>query len=102
MDLDAHSKLPYFLRMHGSVMPRMIVPLVMVGAWATLITCISKFVKECASPLIPEIASLLIAFQWLSILCFSLFLVSWLVWHCHSGAVLHTNGQSQCARGDSE
>ncbi|PMD45599.1 UPF0187-domain-containing protein [Hyaloscypha variabilis F] len=44
MDLDAHSKLPYFLRMHGSVMPRMIVPLLMVGAWATLITCISKFV----------------------------------------------------------
>jgi hypothetical protein len=54
MDLDAHSKLPYFLRMHGSVMPRMIVPLLMVGAWATLITCISKFVHPCRYPLFPR------------------------------------------------
>lgn len=30
--------------MHGSITPRMIIPLVFVGAWATLITCISKFV----------------------------------------------------------
>ncbi|PBP22118.1 UPF0187 domain membrane protein, partial [Diplocarpon rosae] len=43
-DLDKHSKLPYFLRMHGSVLPRMMLPLLAVGAWATLITCISKFV----------------------------------------------------------
>jgi ion channel-forming bestrophin family protein len=42
--MDAHSKLPYFLRMHGSVMPRMIVPLLIVGAWATCITTYSKFV----------------------------------------------------------
>ncbi|PMD59542.1 UPF0187-domain-containing protein [Hyaloscypha bicolor E] len=44
-DMDAHSKLPYFLRLHGSVMPRMILPLFLVGGWATCITCISKFVK---------------------------------------------------------
>lgn len=43
-DIERHSKLPYFLRMHGSITPRMIVPLVFIGAWATLITCISKFV----------------------------------------------------------
>ncbi|KAL8645755.1 MAG: hypothetical protein Q9210_006531 [Variospora velana] len=43
-DIERHSKLPYFLRMHGSITPRMIVPLAFVGAWATLITCISKFV----------------------------------------------------------
>ncbi|KAL8659601.1 MAG: hypothetical protein Q9202_007040 [Teloschistes flavicans] len=43
-DIEKHSKLPYFLRMHGSITPRMIIPLVFVGAWATLITCISKFV----------------------------------------------------------
>lgn len=43
-DIEKHSKLPYFLRMHGSITPRMIVPLAFVGAWATLITCISKFV----------------------------------------------------------
>ena len=43
LDIQRHSKLPYFLRMHGSITPRMIVPLVVVGCWATLITCISKF-----------------------------------------------------------
>ncbi|KAL8709726.1 MAG: hypothetical protein Q9220_005512 [cf. Caloplaca sp. 1 TL-2023] len=43
-DIERHSKLPYFLRMHGSITPRMIVPLAVIGAWATLITCISKFV----------------------------------------------------------
>jgi ion channel-forming bestrophin family protein len=43
-DMDAHSKLPYFLRVHGSVTPRMILPLTMVGAWATLITCICEFI----------------------------------------------------------
>ena len=46
LDLDKHSKLPYFLRMHGSVLPRMIVPLLMIASWTTLITCISKFVQE--------------------------------------------------------
>ncbi|PQE26366.1 hypothetical protein CJF30_00001107 [Rutstroemia sp. NJR-2017a BBW] len=42
-DLDAHSKLPYFMRLHGSVIPRMIVPLFLIACWSTLITCISKF-----------------------------------------------------------
>jgi ion channel-forming bestrophin family protein len=32
------------MRMHGSVTPRMIVPLIVTGCWATLITCISHFV----------------------------------------------------------
>ncbi|TAQ90777.1 hypothetical protein B7494_g945 [Chlorociboria aeruginascens] len=43
-DMDRHSKLPYFLRLHGSVLPRMIVPLFLIGGWATIITCISEFV----------------------------------------------------------
>lgn len=43
-DTEKHSKLPYFARMHGSVTLKMIVPLVFVGCWATLITCISEFV----------------------------------------------------------
>ncbi|PBP17382.1 UPF0187 domain membrane protein [Diplocarpon rosae] len=43
-NMDSHSKLPYFMRLHGSVTPRMILPLAMVGAWATCITCISRFV----------------------------------------------------------
>lgn len=44
-DIEKHSKLPYFLRLNGSITPRMIVPLVFIGCWATLITCISKFVQ---------------------------------------------------------
>jgi putative membrane protein len=32
------------MRMHGSVLPRMILPLTFAGGWATLITCLSKFV----------------------------------------------------------
>ncbi|KAF2767141.1 membrane protein [Teratosphaeria nubilosa] len=39
-----HSKWPYFLRMHGSVLPKMIVPLTFLGLWASLITCITQYV----------------------------------------------------------
>ncbi|KAH8812712.1 Bestrophin, RFP-TM, chloride channel-domain-containing protein [Xylogone sp. PMI_703] len=45
-NLDAHSKLPYFLRLHGSVTPRLILPILIVGGWATCITCISRFVSN--------------------------------------------------------
>ncbi|KAK5210057.1 hypothetical protein LTR41_004689 [Exophiala xenobiotica] len=45
-DMNHHSKLPYFLRLHGSVFPKMIFPLAIVAGWATAITCISKFVHE--------------------------------------------------------
>jgi len=44
-DLEKHSKLPYFMRLSGSIAPRLIVPLVVVALWSTLITCISRFVK---------------------------------------------------------
>ncbi|KAF4629604.1 hypothetical protein G7Y89_g8537 [Cudoniella acicularis] len=43
-DLESHSKLPYFMRMHGSVLPRMLLPLTLIGAWSTLITCLHNFV----------------------------------------------------------
>ncbi|KAK4690751.1 ion channel-forming bestrophin family protein, partial [Lecanoromycetidae sp. Uapishka_2] len=43
-DLEKHSKLPYFMRMKGSIGPRLLVPLGVVCAWSTLITCISQFV----------------------------------------------------------
>ena len=43
-DPEKHSKIPFFLRLKGSITPRLLVPLVVVGAWATLITCISQFV----------------------------------------------------------
>lgn len=45
-DMKHHSKVPFFLRVHGSVAPKLILPLLFVAAWATTITCISKFVHE--------------------------------------------------------
>lgn len=49
MDATKHSNLPYFLRMRGSVMPKMILPMVFVAGWATMITVISKTThnREC-------------------------------------------------------
>ncbi|PWY70252.1 UPF0187-domain-containing protein [Aspergillus heteromorphus CBS 117.55] len=52
-DLDRHSKWPIFLRMHGSIMPKMILPLGFVAIWATLITCISKWVHN--TPFSPSV-----------------------------------------------
>ena len=43
-DIEKHSKVPYFMRMSGSITPRLLVPLIVVAAWATLITCISQYV----------------------------------------------------------
>ncbi|KKK23298.1 hypothetical protein ARAM_006379 [Aspergillus rambellii] len=45
-DMDKHSKWPIMLRMHGSIMPKLILPLAFVAAWSTLITCISRFVHN--------------------------------------------------------
>jgi len=49
MDPSKHSDLPYYLRIHGSVLPKMILPLLFVGGWATAVTLISKLVynREC-------------------------------------------------------
>lgn len=43
MDTLKHSKWPVFLRMQGSVLPQMILPLMFVGAWSTLITLLCRF-----------------------------------------------------------
>lgn len=43
-DMSKHSKWPFFMRMHGSVLPKMIIPLLTVTVWSTAVTCISKFV----------------------------------------------------------
>ncbi|TRX92386.1 hypothetical protein FHL15_006772 [Xylaria flabelliformis] len=40
-DISKHSKWPLFLQLHGSITPKMIVPLLAIGAWATLITALS-------------------------------------------------------------
>lgn len=42
-DIQKHSKWPLFMQMHGSILPKMILPLFMVGCWATIIVCISHF-----------------------------------------------------------
>jgi hypothetical protein len=44
IDLDHHSKWPHFLRLHGSITPELILPLVFTAFWATAITCFSEFV----------------------------------------------------------
>ncbi|KAH7070913.1 Bestrophin, RFP-TM, chloride channel-domain-containing protein [Paraphoma chrysanthemicola] len=47
-DMSKHSKWPFFMRMHGSVFPKMILPLTVVTLWSTLITCISEFLHPLA------------------------------------------------------
>lgn len=42
-DMAKHSKWPFFLRMHGSVLPKMIIPLLVVAAWSTIITVICTY-----------------------------------------------------------
>jgi hypothetical protein len=46
MDPAKHSDLPYFLRIHGSVFPKMVLPLLFVAGWATAVTLISKKVHD--------------------------------------------------------
>ncbi|KAI0477911.1 Bestrophin, RFP-TM, chloride channel-domain-containing protein [Xylariaceae sp. FL0804] len=43
-DIAKHSKWPLFLQVHGSILPKMIIPLLGIACWATLITALSKFV----------------------------------------------------------
>lgn len=37
-DTQKHSKWPLFMQMHGSILPKLIMPLVFMGLWAALIT----------------------------------------------------------------
>lgn len=45
-NMEKHSKWPIMMRMHGSVMPKMILPLLTVAIWSTAITVISKKVHN--------------------------------------------------------
>ncbi|KAK9415224.1 hypothetical protein SUNI508_02072 [Seiridium unicorne] len=40
-DIAKHSKWPLFLQMHGSITPKMVVPLIFVTAWSTWITVVT-------------------------------------------------------------
>ncbi|KAK8068777.1 hypothetical protein PG994_005393 [Apiospora phragmitis] len=46
--LEHHSKWPYFFRMYGSVTPLMILPIALVGTWATAITTICTYLHNIA------------------------------------------------------
>ncbi|KAK3291726.1 Bestrophin, RFP-TM, chloride channel-domain-containing protein [Chaetomium fimeti] len=43
-DIQKHSKWPIFLQMHGSILPKLILPLLSIGSWATCVTCIHVLV----------------------------------------------------------
>lgn len=45
-DMQKHSKLPFFMRIHGSVLPKMILPLIFVSGWATAIKLIHEHVHH--------------------------------------------------------
>ena len=34
--MDKHSRWPTFMRMHGSILPNMVLPLFFIGCWASL------------------------------------------------------------------
>ncbi|KAK3370707.1 Bestrophin, RFP-TM, chloride channel-domain-containing protein [Podospora didyma] len=41
-DIQKHSKWPLFMQMHGSILPKMILPLIAVACWATLFTTLNE------------------------------------------------------------
>ncbi|ORY61738.1 Bestrophin, RFP-TM, chloride channel-domain-containing protein [Pseudomassariella vexata] len=45
-DIAKHSKWPLFLQMHGSILPKMVVPLIAVAMWSSLITVISMKLRD--------------------------------------------------------
>jgi putative membrane protein len=45
-DLSHHSKLPMMLRIHGSITPKLVIPILLVSGWATAVTCISKLLYD--------------------------------------------------------
>ncbi|KAF3935130.1 hypothetical protein ABW20_dc0102002 [Dactylellina cionopaga] len=45
IDATESSKLPYFMRLRGSVLPGLIIPMLFVAAWAIWITCVHELVR---------------------------------------------------------
>lgn len=43
---EHHSKWPFFLRLHGSITPQMLLPLAFMGAWSAAITSINTYVHS--------------------------------------------------------
>ncbi|KJZ76365.1 hypothetical protein HIM_04094 [Hirsutella minnesotensis 3608] len=44
-DISKHSKWPIFLQLHGSIMPKLILPMFLISAWSTTIVAISENVR---------------------------------------------------------
>ncbi|PLB49110.1 UPF0187-domain-containing protein [Aspergillus steynii IBT 23096] len=45
-DLDKHTKWPVFFRLHGSVLPKLIIPLSFIAIWSTVVTLVCKYVYD--------------------------------------------------------
>lgn len=45
-DIQRHSKLPLFMRLNGGILPKMILPLLFAGSWATAVMLTHKFVTD--------------------------------------------------------
>ncbi|CAK7565742.1 MAG: hypothetical protein SEPTF4163_003667 [Sporothrix epigloea] len=45
-DIQKHSKWPMFLQMHGSILPKMLLPLLAVGTWSMFVTSVSYFTQR--------------------------------------------------------
>jgi hypothetical protein len=54
-DTTRHSRWPIFLRMRGSVVPAMILPLSFITLWSTCVTCIYKWVYHDSKYLIQPV-----------------------------------------------
>ncbi|KAI5778716.1 Bestrophin, RFP-TM, chloride channel-domain-containing protein [Geopyxis carbonaria] len=46
VDPAKHSKFPLFMRLHGSILPKLIIPMIFVAAWSTAITYVSQKVHS--------------------------------------------------------
>jgi ion channel-forming bestrophin family protein len=46
LDTRSFSRWPTFLQMTGSILPKMVLPLCLVGGWATCITCVSALTQK--------------------------------------------------------
>lgn len=45
-DIAKHSKWPLFMQMHGSIVPKLLVPIFFLACWTTCVTCIHMILKK--------------------------------------------------------
>ncbi|ROT37792.1 UPF0187-domain-containing protein [Sodiomyces alkalinus F11] len=45
-DIQKHSKWPLFLQIHGSILPKVVLPLTILSLWAAAVTTVSELVHE--------------------------------------------------------